>query len=477
MDDGMRRPAGQTAGGESGDSAAAGLVRGIGTLWESLAAVALDIGAVNDRLGRSVDQFDDLRRAAEEMAGANHEIDRSAGTAHDVAERVLSEARASRSALDRATADIHGLVEGVGRIEQQLAGLSEALRQVSSVSQEIEAIAKQTRLLALNATIEAARAGEAGKGFGVVAGEVKALAQQTSNATAHIEDTVAELEKLIGDLISETADSRDRAGTVETSTATLADVVQSLQGGMEEVGGQIAAIAGAAGGNLDRCSLVVDSVNLLTKDVEEESSHLDHANGKVSDLMTQTQTLIGKAIGHGFEMDDSAYVRHVQDMAEKVGRLFEEQIAAGRVGIADLFDEAYRPVPGTDPQQHTTRFTELTDRLLPPLQERLLASDPNILFCVAVDRNGYLPTHNKKYSQPQGKDPVWNAANCRNRRIFNDPVGLAAGRNTKPFLLNSYKRDMGGGRMVMMKDVSAPITVQGRHWGGFRMGYVLGGIR
>jgi methyl-accepting chemotaxis protein len=88
-----------------------------------------------------------------------------------------------------------------------------------------------------------------------------------------------------------------------------------------------------------------------------------------------------------------------------------------------------------------------------------------------VDRNGYLPTHNRKYSQPQGADPVWNNANCRNRRIFNDRTGLRAGRNTEPFLLQTYRRDMGGGQFVMMKDISAPIIVQGRHWGGLRIGY------
>lgn len=475
MDDGMRRQPGLSAGGDTNDTAAAaGIVRGIGPLWESLAAVALDIGAVNDRLSGSVGQFDHLRGAAEEMAAANHDIDRAAGTANGAAEQVLAEARESRAALDRATGDIQDLVRTVGRIEQQLAGLSEALRQVSAVSQEIEAIAKQTRLLALNATIEAARAGEAGKGFGVVAGEVKALAQQTSNATAHIEDTVADLEKLIGDMVRESAGSREHASAVEASTATLSHVVESLQNGLETVGGQIGAIATAAAGNLDRCSMVVDSVSLLTKDVEEESSHLHHANHQVSDLMTQTQTLIASAIANGFEMADSIYVRRAQEAAEAIGRLFEEQVGAGRLTLSDLFDEAYKPVPGTDPQQHTTRFSDLTDRLLPGLQEPLLASDGNILFCAAVDRNGYLPTHNRKYSQPQGKDPLWNAANCRQRRIFNDPVGLAAGRNTKPFLLNSYKRDMGGGKMVMMKDVSAPITVQGRHWGGFRLGYTLG---
>jgi methyl-accepting chemotaxis protein len=117
-------------------------------------------------------------------------------------------------------------------------------------------------------------------------------------------------------------------------------------------------------------------------------------------------------------------------------------------------------------------FTAMTDRLLPPIQEPLLALSPAVVFCAAVDVNGYLPTHNRAFSHPQRPgDPVWNAANCRNRRIFADRVGLSAGRNTRPFLLQSYRRDMGGGTFALMKDVSAPIFVQGRHWGGLRLAY------
>jgi len=101
----------------------------------------------------------------------------------------------------------------------------------------------------------------------------------------------------------------------------------------------------------------------------------------------------------------------------------------------------------------------------------MLDFDPRIAFCAAVDRNGYLPTHNLKFSKPQGKDTAWNNANCRNRRLFNDRTGLRAGRNTQTFLLQTYRRDMGGEQFILMKDLSAPILVKGRHWGGFRLGY------
>jgi methyl-accepting chemotaxis protein len=43
--------------------------------------------------------------------------------------------------------------------------------------------------------------------------------------------------------------------------------------------------------------------------------------------------------------------------------------------------------------------------------------------------------------------------------------------NRKPFLLQTYRRDMGGGNFVLMKDVSSPILVRDRHWGAFRMGF------
>src|SRR5207237_9378558 len=101
---------------------------------------------------------------------------------------------------------------------------------------------------------------------------------------------------------------------------------------------------------------------------------------------------------------------------------------------------------GGSPARAVARVVELRDGLSPPLQEELLALDPKVVFCAAVDRSGFLPTQNLKFSQPQGADAVWNAAHARNRRIFNDRTGLAAGRNERRFLLQTYRRDMGGGQ-------------------------------
>jgi len=66
-----------------------------------------------------------------------------------------------------------------------------------------------------------------------------------------------------------------------------------------------------------------------------------------------------------------------------------------------------------------------------------------------------------------------NNAHCRNRPILNDRVGLKAGRSNAPFLLQVYRRDMGGGDFRLMKDLSAPILVDGHRWGGLRLAYTF----
>jgi HAMP domain-containing protein len=84
---------------------------------------------------------------------------------------------------------------------------------------------------------------------------------------------------------------------------------------------------------------------------------------------------------------------------------------------------------------------------------------------VGVDENGYLPTHNSRFQRPVTGDPQQDLSGNRTKRIFADPVGIAAAKNKEPSLVQVYKRDTG----ETMWDVSSPIFVKGKHWGGFRV--------
>ncbi len=160
----------------------------------------------------------------------------------------------------------------------------------------------------------------------------------------------------------------------------------------------------------------------------------------------------------------------VVERSKMIASAFEGALAKGEISDADLFDVNYAPIADTNPKQYRNRALDFLEACLPPIQEPILGLDPAVVFSAAVDRNGYLPVHNKIYSAPQGPDPVWNNANSRNRRIFDDMTGLMAGRNVQEVLSQTYPRDLGGGKIALIKDISAPIFVRGKHWGGLRMG-------
>jgi methyl-accepting chemotaxis protein len=431
-------------------------------------------GDIDDTAARATEQSALSQVVLDETVATSTEngrISAAATQAHDLAAKANAQLSGSRKAVQVSLEGIHALVEGVSSLSADFEALRRALDSVGRVAEQINTIAKQTNLLALNATIEAARAGEAGRGFAVVANEVKVLAAQTRSATEEIASTLQTLTEQSDRLIANGSTNVAHAEALRTGTSAIASVVDMAGRAITDLDGEANRIAAAAQGIEERCATLLARVKEMTASGAESSRSLEAAKKRVHNLLTVSETLIGITAATGVANADTPFIEAVCDAAKRMALLFETAIAKGEISSCDLFDRQYESIPNTQPQQLMARFTLFTDRVLPPIQEPLLALDPRVVFCAAVDENGYLPTHNIKFSKQQGTDPIWNAANCRNRRLFNDRTGLAAGRNTAPFLLQTYRRDMGGGQFALMKDVSAPIYVQGRHWGGFRMGY------
>jgi len=241
--------------------------------------------------------------------------------------------------------------------------------------------------------------------------------------------------------------------------------------GIASVGQEIDGVARAATSNLGHCDTVITELSELAKGVDLSSRDLKHADDRAAKLLETSEDLIALIADSGVETSDAPLIRVVVETAKRISAEFEAAIDRGEITADQLMDEKYREISGTDPKQYLTDYVAFTDRVLPSIQDPIQKSDPRIVFCVAWAKGGYLPTHNPNYRLPQGTDPVWNNANCRNRRLFSDRAVKKVAANTKPFLLQTYRRDMGGGNFVLMKDLSSPIVIRGRHWGAFRMGF------
>ncbi|CAG1019554.1 Methyl-accepting chemotaxis protein 4 [Burkholderiaceae bacterium] len=433
---------------------------------EQPAAGGADMRAAIDSIGK---QASNMGREAAEVRGLMEDtqkvsarqaqtLNALAGQVQEItkAQDVISDvSQGSRGAVERARKAVEEVGEGV-------TGIVSTLRQVSQAAQTITKIALQTRLVAFNASVEAKRAGEAGRGFGVVADAVKDLAAKVESSSKEIMSTVGELDTRIDALSREirVPESQDEVQTQGGFHRALADV----QSG-------VASINAAAEQSRAICAELNTQMAAVEAEIHQTGRALDTALGRSESFLKVSENLIDLVSHCGIETEDTPYINAAQEAAAQISKLLEDSLRTGTITEAELFDEQYRPMPKTNPQQHTTRFVELTDRLFPQVQERLLALSPKVVFGIASDRNGYIPTHNKKYCHPQRGDLLWDTANSRYRRIFNDRTGLSSSRNKRPFLLQTYRRDMGGGNFVVMKEAAAPITVNGKHWGGVRLGF------
>lgn len=444
-------------------------------------AIADIVGLIADLGEDGQLQSESTRRvieAAREMSAATATLDKvmteTLVAAHDTREVIGKSAEILGAVVQSSARTMSALGEGALEVRDTLATVEETTGRVNAASASIGQIARETKLLALNASVEAARAGVAGAGFAIIAQAVKTLADQIHGFSGEITTQLASMKVALGELRTRAQANADAAQEAAGHNAAAAEATESLArvvGSADALVQGIETMRGPVESNVEGFAAVQSGLDGLSASIARSMSHLGTAERRAEAILTISEEFILFVAESGVETADTPFIETVKAQADRIGAVFESAVAEGEISMADLFDTDYREVVGSNPKQFLTRFTAFTDRVLPSILEPVLEMDPRITFCAAVDRNGYLPTHNRIYSHPQGPDPVWNISNCRNRRIFDDRTGLSAGRNTKPFLVQTYRRDMGGGEFALMKDCSAPIVVNGRHWGGLRLAY------
>ena len=447
--------------------------RRLGDFGLMLHETAINITAVTGESERQVGQFKALRDSAEVMVEANRKIDMTSATAEQTAKTGHVELSDCRAAISEAVGRVALLVSTTETIEQRLAEVEKALADVGGVSKAIEKIAQQTNLLALNATIEASRAGEAGRGFAVVAAEVKALSGQTREATLRIRSTVDTLSSQISQLRDDSTRGTSDAYGTHQSTQTIETAIGRVGASLIRLTELNEAIKGEAAHNLKYCAATIDQLTGLEGGLSSSSASLGAANRQVAETHSKLAQLIDQIGNSSIPTDDTPYLEAARAMRARVVDVFENALATGALTADELFSEDYTEIPDTDPRQYMAKFTRFCEQTLPAILEAAKNSLPHVAFAVATDRTGYLPVHNAEYSKPQGKDPAWNIANCRNRMFFPTQHTMGDIDFTRPSYLLTRRRELGQGKHVMIKIAIAPVWVAGRYWGSASIGYIL----
>ena len=425
------------------------------------------VDSVKQKVELDVQTASDIADSSGQNAVMTEKIAANAERAAKVAAGVRVESVAARAEVDQGLRRINKAREEAQGASSAMLGLQEKSRRITGFTEAISDISARTNLLALNAAIEAARAGEHGRGFAVVAGEVRQLAQRTKEASDEISVMVREIneqaEKAAQGMTALASGVTEAARNVESVHGSLSHIEESSGVSEDEIG----QIARASREHVETTQLIADAIGQIRDSMLSTNAELPRATQSAMALAERAEVIAG-ALGEASVATPHDEIREAaQRAAREVGKLFEHAIASGRITREALFDRHYRPIPNTNPPKHNTQFDAFTDKVLPDLQEGVLAALPHLAYAGAVDNNGYFPTHNKKFSQPLTGDYATDIVNNRTKRIFSDRTGARCGSNTKPFLLQTYKRDTG----EVMHDLSVPIHVDGKHWGGFRVGY------
>jgi methyl-accepting chemotaxis protein len=419
-----------------------------------------------DLVGTAQTSANSVISSNKSMCSSIEEVSTSSRHALDGVEQSVDEMRLAGQQTQK-------VASWVGELEARMEQVSSKLDTVTKSNSEITAIAKQVNILAVNAKIEAARAGDMGRGFAVVAEAINELSRKTADAADSISNNIVELAGLVKDLRSESEEVSSEARNVienaHSTDASLTTIAQTIRLNSESAA-SVFAEAKIVDEAIQGFKPAFDQIG---GSVRETARGIDSVRQQLNAMINTSEGIVQNSVKLGGVTTEHAFITYVKEQSAKIGQLFEDGIAQNEITTEALFSADYRPIPGSDPEQLMAPFTNFTDKVLPQIQEAALVFDPKVVFCAAVDTNGYLPTHNVKFSEPQGADPVWNASHSRNRRVFNDRVGLKAGGSTEPFLLQVYRRDLGGGEFASMKDLSAPIFVDGRHWGGLRLAYKI----
>ena len=433
----------------------------------SAAEVSFAADQLKGRLDRQVDDMahmadyagqitETVRQSAEQAAG-------SASTARQASAECIS----GREALSGAIDAIRVVHQQSGETLTMIQALNDKSEKIQGVTSVIEGIAEQTNLLALNAAIEAARAGEQGRGFAVVADEVRQLAGRTAQATGEVAETLQEIRSGTGDIVTRiktlAQSVEDGLQSVESVGTQLGDI----QAQSEQVEQQVTRIAEGDQHN-------EESLQHMFKAIESVRDQISESDTSVKSLAQQAARLmeLAERANAAFALNsDVSYHRFFYDQArqgaDQIGALFEAALKDGTLTESQLFDKAREPIPDTRPQKYSSGFDRFTDQALPAIQEPIKASHQALVFAIVTAPDGYVPTHNREFAHAPTGDASVDLLKSRSKRLFNDRTGARCGSHTQPMLLQTYRRDTG----EIMHDVSVPVFVNGRHWGGFRLGY------
>ncbi len=261
----------------------------------SVSTAAAQISAATAQIAKGAqygtDQVHSASSAIDEMAASMARVSESAGHSSASVERVLEHVRHGNELMSSFFLGMTRIDVSVAEAADKMKLLEKRSREVFEIIGLIEEIASQSNLLSLNAAIEAAHAGDAGRGFGVVADEIRRLAERsneaTRGATAIVEGIVAETRAVLDAMQASMVEVRDGREMAEQSQASLKEI-----SGLAQRSAELSAeITASAKEQAQATRTIADAMQGIVNMTEQSSVSSGQTSRAASDLVSLSEHL------------------------------------------------------------------------------------------------------------------------------------------------------------------------------------------
>jgi len=276
----------------------AGIIRRLADNSHSVSSAATQMHSTSEQMSTSTEelaaQASTIATACEEMSATSSDIARNCHLAAEDSGRANEAARTGAQVVDNTVSVMSRIAERVRVSAQTVESLGSRSEQIGEIIGTIEDIADQTNLLALNAAIEAARAGEQGRGFAVVADEVRALAERTTNATREISEMIKTIQ-----------------GETKSAVNAMDEGVRQVEQGT----GEAAKSGEALRHILDQIASVTEQVNMIAVAAEQQTATTMEINSNIQQI-TQVAQITSVSSG-----EEAATANELAKLADDLQRM------------------------------------------------------------------------------------------------------------------------------------------------------------
>jgi methyl-accepting chemotaxis protein len=289
--------------------------------FEQLKAFSLSLKDSAVQLGQSAEQLNafntkqsevmSLQAAAlQETQVTAQEIKQTSLLASQKAETVLQKveqadevSRSGEVAIERSMGGLKDIRSHVTEMAVRIKALEERARQIGHITQTVKDLADQSNMLALNAAIEAVRSGEAGKGFGVVAREIRSLADQSIKATTHVREILQDISTAIRATVQITEKGAEKIETSLEDINAFSDNIRQLSGIVRDNAAAVRQISGAVTQQNTGITQIFQAVNDLSRMMDETMSRLKATSSATDLLGNVAQKVSGFVEGYNWEAE------------------------------------------------------------------------------------------------------------------------------------------------------------------------------